>query len=156
MGTGCSDFLAADLESALDASEFSSTIRKSRRILPMRQPGLVRFFFLLLLSFVGAASKPAGNQATSPSAEVQGTEPVIHALCGKRVALLGESPVHGFGETLEFGLKSLKVIVRHEHSERRLFGIVQALRPLTHDTDLPHSDHPAQQDERTHQGEGVP
>lgn len=45
---------------------------------------------------------PAAGRATSPSTAVKGTGPVVHALCGKRLALLGEPPVHGFGETLEF------------------------------------------------------
>ena len=93
--------MGADLESV-----FFSTIRKSPRKL-----GLVRFFFLLLLSFISAASMPAAGQAASPSTEIKGTEAVIHALCGKRIALLGESPVHGFGETLEFKAELVRRLV---------------------------------------------
>lgn len=77
----------------------------------MREPGLVRFFFSLLLSFIGAASMPAAGQAANPSTKVEGAEAVVHALCGKQVALLGESPVHGFGETLEFKAELVRRLV---------------------------------------------
>ena len=81
----------------------------------MREPRLVLFVFLLLLSFVGAASRPAGGQTAGPPTEVKGIEPVVHALCGKRVALLGESPVHGFGETLEFKAELVRRLVDRCH-----------------------------------------
>lgn len=44
----------------------------------------------------------AAGQASNPPTKIQGMEPAVSVLCGKRVALLGESPTHGFGETLEF------------------------------------------------------
>jgi erythromycin esterase-like protein len=47
--------------------------------------------------------------------EVKETEPLVHALCGKRVALLGESPVHGFGEALEFKAQLVRRLVDECH-----------------------------------------
>jgi len=39
----------------------------------------------------------------------------VHDLCGKRVALLGESPVHGFGKTLEFKVELVRRLVDECH-----------------------------------------
>jgi len=39
----------------------------------------------------------------------------VHALCGKSVALLGESPVHGFGKTLEFKVELVRRLVDECH-----------------------------------------
>ncbi len=55
------------------------------------------------------------GQAVDPSGEIQGIVPVVHALCGKRIALLGESPVHGFGETLEFKAALVRKLVDECH-----------------------------------------
>ena len=77
-------------------------------------PWLVRFFLLLLI-FVGAASVRAAAQATTPAKEDRETEPVVRALCGKRVALLGESPVHGFGEALKFKVEVVRRLVDECH-----------------------------------------
>jgi hypothetical protein len=48
---------------------------------------------------MGVAFLPAAGQSAGPAVESKDTDPVVHALCGKSVALLGESPVHGFGKT---------------------------------------------------------
>lgn len=59
--------------------------------MPMGQSRVFASVLLLLLSL------SAAGQSTSSA-----INPVLHALCGKQVAMLGESPVHGFGATLEF------------------------------------------------------
>ena len=70
---------------------------------------------VLLLIFVGAASERAAAQATSLVNEDKEIEPVVRALCGKRVALLGETPVHGFGETLKFKVEVVHRLVDECH-----------------------------------------
>jgi len=39
----------------------------------------------------------------------------VHDLCGKNLALLGESPVHGFGKTLEFKVELVRRLVDECH-----------------------------------------
>jgi erythromycin esterase-like protein len=68
---------------------------------------LALFFFFLCQS--------AAGQSASPSAEVNDADPVVHALCGKSVALLGESPVHGFGKTLEFKVELVRRLIDECH-----------------------------------------
>jgi erythromycin esterase-like protein len=75
----------------------------------------VRLYNVLLLIFVGAASVGATAQAATPATEIKDTEPVVQALCGKRIALLGESPVHGFGETLEFKVELVHRLIEECH-----------------------------------------
>lgn len=72
----------------------------------------LRFFVALLIV---AASARVWAQSASPAVDVKNTEPIVHALCGKRVALLGESPIHGFGETLEFKAKLVRQLVEQCH-----------------------------------------
>ena len=50
-----------------------------------------------------------------PAKQITDISPVVHALCGKRVALLGESPVHGFGETLEFKVELVRRLIYECH-----------------------------------------
>src|SRR5690349_23818262 len=57
---------------------------------------------------MGVAWLPAAGQPTAPAAEIKDTDRVVHELCGKSVALLGESPVHGFGKTLEFKVEVVR------------------------------------------------
>lgn len=63
----------------------------------------------LLLAFVAVFAIPTGSsfaQNSSPSLSAADAPPdadrVVQELCGKSVALLGESPLHGFAKTLEF------------------------------------------------------
>jgi len=63
---------------------------------------------------VPVSVRVAGQSATQAT-EVRETEPLVHALCGKRVALLGESPVHGFGEALEFKAQLVRRLVDECH-----------------------------------------
>lgn len=68
-------------------------------------------FFLVLLIATGTVSTRIAAQSQTPA----DTEAVVHALCGKRVALLGESPIHGFGEALEFKAKLVRQLVDQCH-----------------------------------------
>src|ERR1041384_7998735 len=43
------------------------------------------------------------------------TDPVVRDLCGKSVAMLGESPLHGFGKTLEFKVALVRRLVDECH-----------------------------------------
>jgi erythromycin esterase-like protein len=67
------------------------------------------------LIFVGAASQRAAAQAATLATEDKETEPVVLALCRKRVALLGESPVHGFGKTLNFKVEIVRRLIDECH-----------------------------------------
>lgn len=80
----------------------------------MRKSALVVFIVSLLI-FTGTAFVPAVGQVAGPAAEIKDTEPVVHALCGKSVALLGESPVHGFGKTLEFKVELVRRLIDECH-----------------------------------------
>ena len=64
---------------------------------------------------MGVAFMPAAGQPAGPAAEIKDAEPVVHALCGKSVALLGESPVHGFGKTLEFKAELVRRLIDECH-----------------------------------------
>jgi erythromycin esterase-like protein len=44
----------------------------------------------------------AATPDTGIAAPASDVDQIVHELCGKSVALLGESPLHGFGKTLEF------------------------------------------------------
>ena len=73
-------------------------------------------FHIVSLSIcMGVAFLPAAGQSASPVAEIKDTDPVVHALCGKSVALLGESPVHGFGKTLEFKVELVRRLIDECH-----------------------------------------
>jgi erythromycin esterase-like protein len=66
--------------------------------------------------FVIAALVCGRSAAQTADATLQrDTDLVLHDLCGKRVALLGESPVHGFGKTLEFKVALVRRLVDECH-----------------------------------------
>jgi erythromycin esterase-like protein len=72
--------------------------------------------FIVILSIVmNAADVCAAGQAANPAKEITDIAPVVHALCGKRVALLGEPPMHGFGKTLEFKVELVRRLVEECH-----------------------------------------
>jgi len=79
----------------------------------MRKPALLRLSFLLFLTSAGPVSMPAAGHTArpSPSADAKCAEQVVHALCGKQVALLGESREHAFGRTLEFKAELVRRLV---------------------------------------------
>lgn len=64
---------------------------------------------------LGIAFVPAAGQSAGPAAQISDIDPVVHALCGKSVALLGEPPVHGFGKTEEFKVELVRRLVDECH-----------------------------------------
>ena len=63
---------------------------------------------------MGAARAPA-SQAANQAPEISDAGPIVHELCGKDVALLGESPLHGFGKTLQFKVGLVRQLVDECH-----------------------------------------
>jgi len=53
--------------------------------------------FALLLCCAGSAQTAAPGSSPDPA-----MDQVVHDTCGKRIVLLGEPPVHGFGKVLDF------------------------------------------------------
>lgn len=68
-----------------------------------------------LLICLGVAFLPVAGRSAGPAAEIKDTDAVVHALCGRSVALLGESPVHGFGKTLEFKARLVRRLIDECH-----------------------------------------
>ena len=71
---------------------------------------------LMLIARSGAAleaqrQKPAPAEAQTISVIDQ----VVHDLCDRRIALLGEAPMHGFGKTLEFKAEVARRLVSECH-----------------------------------------
>src|SRR5690348_870796 len=79
-----------------------------------RMPRL-RFFLFSLSICMGVAFLTATGQSTKPAVESKEIDLVVHELCGKQVALLGEPPVHGFGKTLEFKVQLVRRLVDDCH-----------------------------------------
>jgi erythromycin esterase-like protein len=79
-----------------------------------RRPHLLLHIVSLSIC-LGVAFLPAAGQSAGPAAESKDIDPVVHALCGKSVALLGESPVHGFGKTLEFKVELVRRLIDECH-----------------------------------------
>ena len=76
----------------------------------IRHPLLCVAFLLMLC---GAACLRAEVQAAGADTEVM--DPVVRAMCGKRIALLGEPPIHGFGKTLDFKVQLVRRLVEECH-----------------------------------------
>lgn len=86
---------------------FLDSPRESTRdAVPMRWLAGALLFVVSLFPGSGATCQGGG-----PTKPITNIGPVVRALCGKRVALLGESPVHGFGETLEFKAELVRRLV---------------------------------------------
>lgn len=77
--------------------------------------GIKPLRLILVIVVLGIVPRHVAAQSATPAIEVNETEPVVHALCGKRVALLGESRVHGFGETLEFKAELVRRLIEQCH-----------------------------------------
>lgn len=69
------------------------------------------------LTFIAAAKAPTITQIrqTAPA------DQVVRTLCDKRIALLGESPTHGFGNTLEFKSQLVRRLVEQCHFNALFF-----------------------------------
>lgn len=84
-------------------------------LLSFRRRNLLLPIVCLSIS-MGVAFLPAAGQSAGSAAEIiKVADPVVHALCGKSVALLGESPVHGFGKTLEFKVELVRRLIDDCH-----------------------------------------
>jgi erythromycin esterase-like protein len=79
----------------------------------IRIPAVVAF---VALSWVcmGAARAPA-SQAANQAPEITDAGLIVRELCGKNVALLGESPLHGFGKTLQFKVGLVRRLIDECH-----------------------------------------
>ncbi len=55
------------------------------------------------------------DHAASPASEVTSVGLVVRETCGKSVALIGESGVHGFGKTLEFKVELVRRLIDECH-----------------------------------------
>jgi erythromycin esterase-like protein len=60
--------------------------------------------------FIFSALRAEGQDATS-TIKNGDTNEIVHALCGKSVALLGEPPIHSFGNTLDFKVQLVRRLV---------------------------------------------
>jgi erythromycin esterase-like protein len=70
----------------------------------------------LALALFSICALAAGETRASRGPQTQSEmDAVVHDLCGKRVALLGESPLHGFGRTLEFKVALVRRLVEECH-----------------------------------------
>jgi erythromycin esterase-like protein len=61
-----------------------------------------------LLSVCGALASNSGTAKTD-------ADMVVHDLCGKRIALLGESGTHGFGRTMQFKAELVRRLIDECH-----------------------------------------
>jgi erythromycin esterase-like protein len=100
---------------------------------------LTCFAKVLLLIVFGAAALRADGQVAG-----QETGPAVHALCGKRIALLGEPPIHGFGNTLEFKVQLVRRLVDECHYsaffiESGMYDYIHIERQLRSGEDVPDS-----------------
>ena len=76
---------------------------------------LTCFFSVLLLILFGPTAVSAEHQLTGQETALMDTDSAVQASCGKRIALLGESPTHGFGNTLQFKAQLVRRLVKECH-----------------------------------------
>jgi erythromycin esterase-like protein len=96
------------------------------------------------LQRLSAASLPARGQVASSGTRIANTDLAVHALCGEHVALLGEPPIHGFGNTLEFKAQLVRRLVDECHYnalfvESGLYDYIHIERELSSGQDVPES-----------------
>lgn len=104
---------ATDFDGKIEVRMRLSDFQPTEASLSLARSAIVSIVFLSIC--MGVAFLPAAGQSTRPAAEIKDTDPVVHALCGKSVALLGESPVHGFGKTLEFKVELVRRLIDECH-----------------------------------------
>ena len=73
--------------------------------------GLITLCSAGLLGSSGMAAPAASGRKPAESS----TDQVVRELCGKTVALLGESPLHGFGRTLQFKVDVARRLIDECH-----------------------------------------
>jgi erythromycin esterase-like protein len=80
----------------------------------VRMPSALAFVALSWVCWA-AAGAPAPIQAPNQASEVTDAARIVRELCGKNVALLGESPLHGFGKTLQFKVGLVRQLIEQCH-----------------------------------------
>jgi erythromycin esterase-like protein len=80
----------------------------------VRIPAVVAFVALSGVC-MGAARVPGASQAKNRAPETNDAGLIVRELCGKNVALLGESPLHGFGKTLQFKVELVRQLIDECH-----------------------------------------
>lgn len=98
---------------------------------------------LLLIVFCATTIRAEGQLASQETKAID-TGPAVHALCGKRVALLGEPPTHAFGNTLEFKVQLVRRLVDECHYnaffiESGMYDYIHIERKLRSGEDVPDS-----------------
>lgn len=79
-------------------------------------PRAARKVLIPVIGLSVALRGPWPNQRADTRAPASSiTDVVVHELCGKQVALLGEAPMHGFGKTLEFKVEVARRLVDECH-----------------------------------------
>ncbi len=68
----------------------------------------------LMLSLTSLAPL-AESQAPASAGPLSPADEVVHALCGEHVVLLGENPIHGFADTLDFKVQTVNRLVDECH-----------------------------------------
>ncbi|HEV2349700.1 MAG TPA: erythromycin esterase family protein [Terriglobia bacterium] len=54
-------------------------------------------------------------EAASLATKIANAGPIVRQMCGKSIALIGESPMHGFGKTLEFKVELVRRLIDQCH-----------------------------------------
>lgn len=72
---------------------------------------------LIVLLGVCASASPArgASPATTKASSTSDADRVVQELCGKSIAMLGESPLHGFGKALEFKVALVPRLIEECH-----------------------------------------
>jgi erythromycin esterase-like protein len=73
--------------------------------------GLITLFSVCIPGSFATAVRPAVPEEPA----ISDTDLVVHELCGKTVALLGEPPMHGYGRTLQFKVELVRRLVDECH-----------------------------------------
>jgi erythromycin esterase-like protein len=84
-------------------------------MIPRPIQALIYFASILLSLMISAASLSAQGQIASPGTRNAAADLAVQALCGKQVALLGEPPIHGFGNMLEFKAQLVRRLIDECH-----------------------------------------
>jgi CxxC motif-containing protein (DUF1111 family)/erythromycin esterase-like protein len=67
------------------------------------------------VAFLGLCISVSSAFAAGTTTSSSDTDLVLHEVCGKNIAMLGESPTHGFGRTLEFKVALIRRLVDECH-----------------------------------------
>lgn len=76
---------------------------------------IVSGLFALLGTCIGGSFARGASLGASNAPTMSDADRVVHELCGKSVALLGESPLHGFGRALEFKVALIPRLIDECH-----------------------------------------